>query len=121
MLMREDIKMLQREIPVDPCEKCRMIGCCGCQDKREWEEKMREYRDQDLFSYAQIVAQMQETKRKIAKLQQEYDCQKNQLPKELWNLIDPDYVPKGKAEIRDAEYTSVWDGGTSVSTPARLT
>lgn len=46
----KDYQLLsQQEIPDNPCDTCRSIGCCSCPKEREYQQAIRSYKEAGLM------------------------------------------------------------------------
>lgn len=72
-LDEEDIELLKKEIPDNPCNiKCHggFIGCCVCPDICEYADTVKIYKDKGIFNIALEIKRIKENKKQIQQLQE---------------------------------------------------
>lgn len=72
-LDEEDIELLKKELPDNPCAiKCHggVIGCCGCLDAYEYEDTVKIYKDKGIFDIALEIKSVKDNKKRIQELQE---------------------------------------------------
>ena len=87
----EDIELLKKPIPNDPCNKCSdRVGCCGCNEHDIYREAIKPYKDRNIFEIAnklrtrnKIKQSIEESYSKISDINKELE--KYNLPSEFYD------------------------------------
>ena len=69
----DDIKLLKKELPDNPCAvKCNggFIGCCGCLDVHKYEDTVKIYKDKGIFDIALEIKSVKDNQKIIQELQE---------------------------------------------------
>lgn len=69
-----DLELLKTPLPIIPCiTKCHggMVGCCGCPEVFEYEKKIKEYKDRNIYSIAQEIQTVRDNIEKVKELKKE--------------------------------------------------
>lgn len=75
----EDLELLKKPLPANPCDCCHVtIACrdtipCPCENRREYKNAVRPYRDAGIYKYAEMLRQRDAVKKNIAALNKELD------------------------------------------------
>lgn len=81
----EDRELLKQLLPKNPCDGCGdVIGCCGCPDGRDYAEKVRPYKDANIYDIALTIRRIYDIKHNIRLEEEESEHLKNSIPKELF-------------------------------------
>ena len=84
----EDRKLLKQLLPKNPCDGCGVgVGCCGCQDSRDYEEKVRPYKDANIYDIALTIRKIHDIRQNIKLEENEIEHLKNSIPKVLFNDV----------------------------------
>lgn len=79
----EDYELLSRPIPVNPCSTCVNNYCSDCTEKHTYNSIMKSYKDANIIEFAEKVAVIQETIRKINRNKKLVRDLIGELPEEL--------------------------------------
>ena len=69
----DDIELLKKELPDNPCAvKCNggFIGCCGCPDVYKYEDAVKIYKDKGIFDIALEIKSVKDNQEKIKELEE---------------------------------------------------
>lgn len=76
---KTDYSLLENLIPKNPCETCHpstRYGCTGCKEKTWYDQKVKQYKDADIFEFAKIIRDMENSiesaKKETKLLRQKY-------------------------------------------------
>ena len=80
----EDRELLKQLLPKNPCDGCGFgVGCCGCRESRDYEEKVRPYKDANIYDIALTIRKIHEIKQSIRLEETEIEHLRSRIPKEL--------------------------------------
>lgn len=85
----EDRKLLKQLLPKNPCDSCGAgVGCCGCPNGRDYEEKVRPYKDANIYDIALTIRKIHDIKQNIRLEEAEIEHLKNSIPKEMFCEVE---------------------------------
>lgn len=85
---KEDIELLKKPIPTSPCITCRnTMECCGCPEKREYNEKIKPYKEANIIDIARELLDITNMEKKIEEMQKRVAYIKANLPEEVIKAI----------------------------------
>lgn len=85
---KEDIELLKKPIPTLPCTTCRNTrACCGCPERREYNEKVKPYKEANIIDIARELLDITDMEKKIEKMQKQVADMKANLPEEVKKAI----------------------------------
>lgn len=84
----EDLELLKTPLPYNPCLTCGVgAACCGCPEGREHLEKVKRYKELNIYDIACNLAKIKTLENEIKEKKQEIvDIEKN-IPEEVLNAI----------------------------------
>ena len=84
----EDRKLLKQLLPKNPCNDCSdVVGCCGCSDGRDYAEKVRPYKDANIYDIALGIRKIHDIKQNIKREENEIEHLMDSIPKELFDDV----------------------------------
>lgn len=87
---KESLELLKAPLPKNPCSTCSMgAACCGCPDGREYLERIKSYKELNVYDIACQLRDIAEIEKEIRKKQNEIDNIKNNLPEEVKDAFYP--------------------------------
>ena len=80
----EDRKLLKQLLPQNPCNGCCNVTiCCGCPEGRNYADKIRPYKDANIYDIALTIRKIHDIKQNIKLEEEEIKHLKSSIPKEL--------------------------------------
>ena len=85
----EDKKLLKQLLPKDPCNGCsNILGCCGCPEGYDYAEKVRPYKDANIYNIALAIRRIHDIKQNMKLEEAEIKHLIDSIPKELFANCD---------------------------------
>lgn len=88
---KRDLELLKMPLPINPCiTKCHggMIGCCGCSEVFEYEKKIKEYKDRNIYSVAQEIQKARDNVEKVRELKKDISVLEKETEEILKGYVD---------------------------------
>ena len=86
----EGLELLKTPLPKNPCSTCGMgIACCGCPKGREYDKRVKPYKELGVYDIALSLRHIADLEREIKEKQNEVDDIKNNLPEEVKDAFYP--------------------------------
>lgn len=89
-----DLNLLSQEVNLSPCAtKCAYLSsmekavCCGCPERRKWEEKVKPYKDRGILDYALQLTNIRLIRQKYGPESYPYKDAVVELPNKLREII----------------------------------
>lgn len=80
----EDFELLNKELPNNPCCKCRdSMSCCGCQAERMYKKAIKPYEDNNILEIALKIKRYKDAVKLINELQDKLVDIRSEIPSEL--------------------------------------
>ena len=84
ILEDEDLVLLRKVIPADPCKGCPdVMGCCGCNEGKRYSEEVKPYKDAGIYEIAKTIRTIADKTELLSKTHKEIDSLKASLPAEV--------------------------------------
>lgn len=81
----EDKKLLKQLLPKDPCNGCsNILGCCGCPEGYDYAEKVRPYKDANIYDIALAIRRIHDIKQNMKLEEDEIKHLMDSIPEELF-------------------------------------
>lgn len=84
---KEEIELLKKPLPKDPCFGCHSAFCGDCHEQEHYEEKIKPYVEKGLFDIASRIFLIKDFEEKIEQEKRELNHMKSELPAEIFNEI----------------------------------
>lgn len=80
----EDFELLKKELPNNPCIKCRDVSyCCGCPNGHIYNKIIKPYKDSNILDMALKIKGYKDTLKLINELQDKLDDIRGEIPSEV--------------------------------------
>lgn len=85
----EDRALLKQLLPKDPCNGCNLgVGCCGCPEGYDYEEKVRLYKDANIYDIALTLRKIHDIRQNMKQEEDEIKHLMDSIPEELFINCD---------------------------------
>lgn len=85
----EDRQLLKQLLPKDPCNGCNLgVGCCGCPEGYDYAEKVRPYKDANIYDIALDIRKIHDIKQNMKLEEDEIKNLMESIPEELFVNCD---------------------------------
>lgn len=85
----EDRELLKQLLPKDPCNGCILgVGCCGCPEGYDYAEKVRPYKDANIYDIALGIRKIHDIKQNMKLEEDEIKNLMESIPEELFVNCD---------------------------------
>lgn len=85
----EDRELLKQLLPKDPCNGCNLVvGCCGCPEGYDYAEKVRPYKDANIYDIALGIRKIHDIKQNMKLEEDEIKNLMESIPEELFVNCD---------------------------------
>lgn len=80
----EDFELLKKELPNNPCCKCRdSLACCGCSSGDIYNKAIMPYKDNNILEIALKIKEYKQALKSINEQQGKLDVIRGEIPSEL--------------------------------------
>lgn len=85
-----DFELLKGDIPRDPCLKCtpaERMSCCGCHERRDYNEKMKPFSEASINEYAQTFLYLRDSLSQLQLITRDMKSEIENLPEQLKDIV----------------------------------